>query len=234
MARQDDLDGAAAEDAGRASAGGGHAARVVLTGALVRTLDDVVGDLAVGDVLIEDGVVTAVGHDLVAAAGRGARVVDCAGTTLVPAAAPASRRVGALAPGSPATFGVLPTRATRPGPLEEVVWYDDEATLWVDGAPSRPGGDRGRTRRSAAVRAARSVESPLVGAWYDDRADVLQELGADGRYDETRGGRRHAYQGSFWVHGDRVVYRDDLGFWAYATLRGATLHHAHFRFHRRA
>ncbi|WP_282944087.1 Atu4866 domain-containing protein [Cellulomonas endometrii] len=234
MARQDDHSGAPAGEAGRSSATSGHASRVVLTGALVRTLDDAVGDLAGGDVLVEDGVVTAVGHDLVAAVGRGARVVDCAGSTLVPAAGPASRRVGALTPGSPATFGVLPTRAARPGPLEEVVWCADEATLWVDGAPTRPGGGRGRTDRGAAARLARSVESPLVGAWYDDRADVLQELGADGRYDETRGGRRHAYQGSYWVQGDRVVYRDDLGFWAYATLRGATLHHAHFRFHRRA
>ncbi|MGA5444736.1 Atu4866 domain-containing protein [Streptomyces griseoincarnatus] len=39
-----------------------------------------------------------------------------------------------------------------------------------------------------------------------------QELTADGRYDETRGGRTHAHQGRFWIDGDRVDYLDDLGF----------------------
>lgn len=231
MARQDDLGGAAEDTADARST---RASAVVLTGALVRTLDEGVGDLAVGDVLVEGGVVTGVGRDLVAAAGPGTRVVDCAGATLVPAAAPASPQVGSLTPGSPATFGVLPARAARPRPLEEVVWYADEATLWVDGVPAPRAGGRGRTHGGPAARAPRSVEGPLVGTWYDERADVVQELGPDGRYDETRGGRRHAFQGSFWVRRDRVVYRDDLGFWAYGVLRGDTLHHAHFRFRRRS
>ncbi|WP_411760629.1 Atu4866 domain-containing protein [Streptomyces tunisiensis] len=47
-----------------------------------------------------------------------------------------------------------------------------------------------------------------------------QELTADGRYDETRGGRTHAYQGRFWVDGDRVDDLDDLVFRAYGGFQG--------------
>ncbi|WP_241563216.1 Atu4866 domain-containing protein [Streptomyces sp. E1N211] len=53
-----------------------------------------------------------------------------------------------------------------------------------------------------------------------------QELTADGRYDETRGGRTHAYQGRFWIDGDRVDYLDDLGFRAYGGFTGDELQHA--------
>ncbi|MFZ4245584.1 Atu4866 domain-containing protein [Streptomyces griseoincarnatus] len=49
-----------------------------------------------------------------------------------------------------------------------------------------------------------------------------QELTADGRYDETRGGRTHAYQGRFWIDGDRVDYLDDLVFRAYGGVSRAT------------
>lgn len=231
MSRQGS-DGAGSGRAGDAPADGGRAPTVVLTGAVVRTLDPAVGDLVGADVLVAGAVVTRVGRGLRDAAGRDARVVDCTGATLVPAAADASPRVGTLAPGSPATFGVLPAPSARPVPLEEVVWYADGAVLWVDGVA--PGAGAGRARGRARVRPGRTVEGLLVRTWYDERADVVQELGPDGRYDETRGGRRHAYQGCYWVHGDHVVYRDDLGFWAYGVLRGTTLHHARFRFRRLA
>jgi hypothetical protein len=212
------------QTADHASATGRRPPAVVLTGAVIRPLDETSGHLVGADVRVEGGVVTAIGPGLRAAAGADARVVDGTGTTLVPAADDGSTEVGALVPGSPATFGQLPTRVTRPARLDELVWYTDRATLWIDGAVAAPEPVRAPTGRT--------VDSPLVGTWYDERADVVQELGPDGRYDETRGGRRHAYQGCFWVHGEQVVYRDDLGFWAYATLRGTTLHHVHFRFRR--
>lgn len=218
--------GGGKQAADHTSAPGRRGPAVVLTGAVLRDLDETAGDPAGTDVLVAGGVVAAVGPGLRAAAGADARVIDCTGTTLVPAADDRSDRVGALAPGSPATFGQLPTRVTRSAVLDELVWYSDRATLWVDGAVAVPEPGRARTRRT--------IDSPVVGTWYDERTDVVQELGPDGRYDETRGGRRHAYQGCFWVHGDHVVYRDDLGFWAYGTLRGTTLHHAHFRFRRQA
>ncbi|MCA2202400.1 Atu4866 domain-containing protein [Streptomyces griseoincarnatus] len=55
---------------------------------------------------------------------------------------------------------------------------------------------------------------------------LRQELTADVRCDETRGGRTHARQGRFWIDGDRVDYLDDLRFWAYGEFKGDELHHA--------
>lgn len=37
--------------------------------------------------------------------------------------------------------------------------------------------------------------SPRVGGWIDRKGFLHQKLTAEGRYDETRGGRSHAFQG---------------------------------------
>ncbi|XMA39898.1 Atu4866 domain-containing protein [Streptomyces albogriseolus] len=92
------------------------------------------------------------------------------------------------------------------------------------GGRGRPGpGHRPRTGVPAAPDL---TGSPRVGVWIDVKDFLHQELGADGRYDETRGGRPHAYQGRFWIDGDRIDYLDDLGFWAYGEFKGDELHHA--------
>ncbi|MFI1884433.1 Atu4866 domain-containing protein [Streptomyces jumonjinensis] len=65
---------------------------------------------------------------------------------------------------------------------------------------------------------------PRVGIWIDRNGFLHQELTADGRYDETRGGRPHAYRGRYWIDGDRIDYLDDLGSWAYGEFRGDELH----------
>ncbi|WP_454042213.1 Atu4866 domain-containing protein [Cellulosimicrobium sp. Marseille-Q8652] len=203
---------------------------VVLTHASVRTLDDVHDDLEDVDVVLDGPVVTRVGPGLRAATAD-AVVVDCTGRTLVPAAAGSGAgAVGALVPGSTATFGVI--RTPRRAPLERLVWYTEQAeSIWVEGVARAP-------HRPSVLPAPDSapeglVDRRYVGSWVDERADVVQVLTADGRYDETRGGRPHAYQGRFWTVGDHVVYRDDLGFWAYGRLHEGTLHHAHFAFRRR-
>lgn len=208
---------------------------VVLAHATVRTLDPATGDLDDADVLVAGSVITRVGRGLAASA-VGAAVVDCTGTSLVPAAGAGAgggpERLGTLAPGSPATFAVLPAGTGAPRPLEMLVWYPERAAaVVVDGAVTRW---RGRATAAAGPGAApRTADGPHVGAWVDEVADVEQLLTADGRYDETRGGRPHAYVGSYWVTGDRVVYRDDLGFWAYGRFRDGVLHHVDLRFRRR-
>ncbi|MDG9703495.1 Atu4866 domain-containing protein [Streptomyces sp. DH37] len=55
---------------------------------------------------------------------------------------------------------------------------------------------------------------------------VPDEPTADGRYDETRGGRPHACRGRYWIDGDRIDYPDDLGFWAVGYFRGDEPHRA--------
>ncbi|WP_399185282.1 Atu4866 domain-containing protein [Streptomyces sp. TLI_185] len=82
------------------------------------------------------------------------------------------------------------------------------------------------TSPKAGIPAAPQVTgSPWVGVWIDRNDFLHQQLTADGRYDETRGGRPHAYQGRFWIDGDRIDYLDDLGFWAYGEFQGDEQHH---------
>jgi len=102
----------------------------------------------------------------------------------------------------------------RSRPLESMIWWPGEVAF-QHGEPE-PG----------------PSDSPHLGVWVDDRTGVIQELTPDGRYDETRGGRRHAYQGNFWIVGDHIVYHDDVGFWAYGRFEGGLLLHAEFRFRR--
>lgn len=208
---------------------------VVLTHATVRTLDPATGDLDDADVVVAGATVGRVGRG-VAATVEGAVVVDCTGATLVPAAGAGAgggpERLGALTPGSPATFAVLPSSAAGTGPLETLVWYPDRAVaVVVDGVVTRWHGRP--TAAHPAGAAPRTVEGPHLGAWVDAATGVEQLLTADGRYDETRGGRPHTYVGAYWVAGEHVVYRDDLGFWAYGRFRDGVLHHVDFRFRRR-
>ncbi|WP_203839091.1 Atu4866 domain-containing protein [Winogradskya humida] len=102
----------------------------------------------------------------------------------------------------------------RAGALESQVWWPKDV-LFQHGEPT-----------------ATPCDSPHVGVWVDERARVVQELRPDGRYDETRNGRKHAYRGNFWIAGDSVVYHDDLDFWAYGKVVEGVLVHADFRFRR--
>ncbi|MEU9558578.1 Atu4866 domain-containing protein [Streptomyces fumanus] len=224
-----------------------HAGRPVLfTNARVLTMDPLIGTLTGADVLLVGSMIVGVGPGLVTAAqDDGAIVVDCTGTTVVPAVVDAvaltggrGRRgqyVATLTPGNAADLLVLPdalapdvpgalaTLFTRPERVRALV-ASGRPVLWA-GADA-PGRDHAP---EPGIPAAQDLTGdPRVGVWID-RTDFLhQELTADGRYDETRGGRPHAYQGRYWIDGDRIDYLDDLGFWAFGEFRGDELHHAHY------
>ncbi|MEU9304857.1 Atu4866 domain-containing protein [Streptomyces sp. NPDC048269] len=72
-----------------------------------------------------------------------------------------------------------------------------------------------------------------MGMWIDDNGFVRQELLPDGRYDQARANRPSAYQGRYWITGNRIHYLDDLGFWAFGAFQDGILHHAGYRFTRR-
>jgi hypothetical protein len=185
------------------------------TGATVRTLDPDVGD-------VDDTDLVVLGTSVLGAdpAPDDSVVVDCAGLSLVPVAD------ATLTAGNPATFAVVPSG--RGQPLERLVWYEDQAAaMLVDGRVTRWAGRR--VARHAP--GPHPVDSPYVGTWVE--SDVEQHLRPDGRYDETRASRPHAYQGAYWIVGDQIVYHDDLGFWAYGRFVDGVLHHAHFVFRRR-
>lgn len=64
-----------------------------------------------------------------------------------------------------------------------------------------------------------------VGVWVTADGHVRHELLPDGRYDEARGGRPHAYQGRYELTGDHVEYVDDTGFTADGDFVDGVLHH---------
>jgi hypothetical protein len=90
------------------------------------------------------------------------------------------------------------------------------------------------TRGQFVVRDGEPVARPAnpngarTGVWIDRAGWLHQELLPNGRYDETRGGRRHAYTGRYWLDGDRIDYLDDSGFYAFGSFVGDELRHAEF------
>ncbi|WP_150244461.1 Atu4866 domain-containing protein [Nocardiopsis quinghaiensis] len=218
---------------------------LMFANATVYTLDPVIGDLTGADLLLGGEEVVGVGTGLYTAAeDDGAVVVDCTGLTVVPGVVEdgtvaglrrrPSDRVGTLAPGNPATFAVISGRPSGAPALERVVWRPEQAAaIVIDGEIALFNGRRLTEPRSEPGTRRSPADSPYLGMWVDETGLIHQELTADGRYDEARGGRPHAYQGSFWIEGDRIVYRDDLGFWAYGRFTDDVLHHAGYVFHRR-
>ncbi|MCZ2805915.1 Atu4866 domain-containing protein [Modestobacter sp. VKM Ac-2983] len=221
-----------------ANQAGGHRP-LLFAHATVCTMDPLVGVLADADLLLRGSHIAGVGPGLsIAAEDDDALVVDCTGFTIAPAGietvAVAGQwdRVGSLTPGDPATFGVVPS--AHAGPIERLVWYTaDAAAIVADGVLQRWNGRRLTAPIDETGPGRAPADSPHLGVWVDETGSIHQELTADGRYDETRGGRPHAYQGAFWLSGDRIVYRDDLGFWAYGSFEDGVLHHGGYVFRRR-
>lgn len=162
------------------------------------------------DLLVDGGRIVAAGPGTPPA---GATVTDCTGRMIAPLFA------GPIVAGGPATFAVIPA-----GELETAVLWPSRNLTLVSGGVVVP----------AVTEAPGPSASQHLGTWVDSTGFIHQHLTADGRYDETRGGRRHAYRGAFRIDGDRIVYRDDLGFWAYGRFGDGVLHHGGYTFTRRA
>ncbi|MEV4286797.1 Atu4866 domain-containing protein [Nonomuraea bangladeshensis] len=217
---------------------------VLFTNARIVTMDPLIGTMTGADVLFVGSLIVGVGPGIVTAAeDDNAIVVDCTGMTVVPAVVDAVALAGGrgsrpeyvatLTPGNTADFLVVPDElapdvpsaiavlGSRPEQVRALV-AAGRPVLWAGAdAPGRA------TAPETGIPAAPDLTgSPRVGVWVDRKGFLHQELAADGRYDETRGGRPHAYQGRFWIDGDRIDYLDDLGFWAYGEFRGEELHHA--------
>ena len=229
------FDKIAANDAGRP---------VLFTNARVLTMDPLIGTMTGADVLLVGALLVGVGPGIITAAGDdNAIVVDCTGMTVVPAVVDTvalvggrgqrPEYIGTLTPGNTGDLLVVPDALapdvssavaallTRPEEVRALV-AAGKPVLWSGtDAPARA------TAPAAGIPAAQDLTgSPRVGVWIDQNDFLHQELTADGRYDETRGGRPHAYEGRYWIDGDRIDYLDDLGFWAFGEFRGEELHHA--------
>ncbi|MGW6459727.1 Atu4866 domain-containing protein, partial [Streptomyces sp. NPDC055078] len=206
---------------------------LLLTGGTVITGNPLMGDWQQADVLIGGPLVVGVGPGLLTAAeDDNMIVIDCAGTVVLPSGADLSGSGGhrtltpgesaditvlrlADAPGTPA--GAVPARGTH----LDVVITAGEVRRW-NGLPLAPEA----TDTAAAERLPTSdAHHPYTGMWVDENGFVRQELLPGGRYDEARGDRQSAYQGRYWINGNRIDYLDDLGFWAFGEFQGDTLHH---------
>ncbi|MBF2715167.1 Atu4866 domain-containing protein [Agrobacterium vitis] len=64
------------------------------------------------------------------------------------------------------------------------------------------------------------------GLWITADGHIRHELLPNGRYDEARGDRKSAYQGSYVMTGNHIDYRDDTGFTADGDFIDGVLHHA--------
>ncbi|PWV48876.1 Atu4866 domain-containing protein [Chitinophaga sp. S165] len=65
-----------------------------------------------------------------------------------------------------------------------------------------------------------------IGMWVTADGYIRHELLPGGRYDEARGNRKSAYQGSYKLTGDHIDYKDDTGFTADGDFRDGVLYHA--------
>lgn len=57
-----------------------------------------------------------------------------------------------------------------------------------------------------------------TGLWITEDGFIRHELLPNGRYDEARGTKPHAYQGDYDIRENRIYYQDDTGFTADGTL----------------
>ncbi|MFK0153202.1 Atu4866 domain-containing protein [Streptomyces sp. NPDC090493] len=217
---------------------------VLFTNARILTMDPLIGAMVGADILFVGPLIVGVGPGIVTAAGDdNAIVVDATGTTVVPAVMDAialaggrghrSEYVATLAPGNTTDLLVVPDELADdvPDAVATLLTHPERVRALVSaGRPVLWAGADVPGRAAAPETGFPDAEdltgSPRVGVWIDRNDFLHQELTADGRYDETRGGRPHAYQGRYRIDGDRIDYLDDLGFWAYGEFRGDELHHA--------
>jgi len=69
------------------------------------------------------------------------------------------------------------------------------------------------------------VQQSYVGMWVTKDGYIRHELLPNGRYDEARGQKQSAYQGSYTLTGDHIDYVDDTGFTADGEFRDGVLYH---------
>jgi Agrobacterium tumefaciens protein Atu4866 len=65
-----------------------------------------------------------------------------------------------------------------------------------------------------------------VGMWVTKDGYIRHELLINNRYDEARGNRKSAYQGSYTVTVNHIYYKDDTGFTADGEFKDGVLYHA--------
>ena len=92
-------------------------------------------------------------------------------------------------------------------------------------SPSQTMEEAQNPRTEVAAAAQTPVQQSYVGMWVTQDGYVRHELLPNGRYDEARGQRESAYQGSYTLTGNRIDYVDDTGFTANGEFRDGVFYH---------
>lgn len=69
-------------------------------------------------------------------------------------------------------------------------------------------------------------DHPYTGMWVTEDGHIRHELLPNSRYDEARGDRESAYQGSYTITGNYIEYLDNTGFTVDGEFIDDVLHHA--------
>lgn len=79
---------------------------------------------------------------------------------------------------------------------------------------------------------AMETKEQFTGMWVTKDGYIRHELLPDGRYDEARGNRKSAWQGSYTITDNHIDYKDDTGFTATGDFKDGVLYHAGYIFYK--
>lgn len=79
---------------------------------------------------------------------------------------------------------------------------------------------------------AMETKEQFTGMWVTKDGYIRHELLPDGRYDEARGNRKSAWQGSYTITDNHIDYKDDTGFTANGDFKDGVLYHAGYVFYK--
>ncbi|MDR7129728.1 ketosteroid isomerase-like protein [Algoriphagus sp. 4150] len=82
------------------------------------------------------------------------------------------------------------------------------------------------TTNSSTMQPTIESTKEYIGMWVTKDGYIRHELLPNNRYDEARGNRKSAYQGSYKVSGNHIDYVDDTGFTADGEFKDGILYHA--------
>lgn len=216
---------------------GANARPLLLTGGAVVTMNPVIGDWKIADVLLFQDTIVGVGPGLMKAAEDDKSIViNCEGMLILPASLDftSTLKSGSLTPGNRANLAVLKIDNLEDNAFNKNVLSSNIDLIITNGKIQAWNGTRLEESDLDQIPAGTLQNSPesskYQGMWVDENDFVRQELLPNGRYDEARGDRKSAFQGKYWITGNRIDYLDDLGFWAFGEFNDGRLDHAGYRF----
>lgn len=93
-------------------------------------------------------------------------------------------------------------------------------------------GNKNGMNNEATMKKTIEETKEYIGMWVTRDGYIRHELLPNNRYDEARGTRGSAYQGSYKVSGNHIDYKDDTGFTADGEFKEGILYHGGMIFYK--